>query len=295
MRLFYTAVLVLALASFVAAQSQAPMPQEPRVQEPAPDTAQPPQQTPPTAAPDPMARPQSDEQPMVDDQTLHRQVHEQFASDPAFRNIQVTVEEGKVRLEGTVASKDDKKRAKEMAKAITGVRKVSNKLKVDETMSATGAGEATTGAETRPESDVTGETQVTQPQTTTPPATQPQTTQPETTQPQSDQTATMQASGELKTQIETAFKNEPTLAGASIIVNVTETTIELSGSVPTGKERQTAKRIAQSFAGNRRVEDRLTVTGLGQDPSQTNQPNQTPPEGKPDQQPPQQQTPPNVL
>jgi osmotically-inducible protein OsmY len=37
----------------------------------------------------------------------------------------------------------------------------------------------------------------------------------------------------------------------------------LSGSVATGKEKQTAKRIAQSFAGNRRVEDKITVTGQG--------------------------------
>jgi osmotically-inducible protein OsmY len=46
-------------------------------------------------------------------------------------------------------------------------------------------------------------------------------------------------------------------------VNVTDSTIELSGTVPTGKEKQTAKRIAQSYAGNRKVIDRLTVTGRG--------------------------------
>jgi hypothetical protein len=46
-------------------------------------------------------------------------------------------------------------------------------------------------------------------------------------------------------------------------VNVTEDTIDLSGTVMTGKEKQTAKRIAQSYAGNRKVKDHLTVTGRG--------------------------------
>jgi osmotically-inducible protein OsmY len=40
-------------------------------------------------------------------------------------------------------------------------------------------------------------------------------------------------------------------------------TIELSGSVPTGKEKITAKRIAQSYAGNRKVVDKMTVSGRG--------------------------------
>jgi osmotically-inducible protein OsmY len=314
MRHFYTAVVVLALAAFAAAQAPAPAPQEPTTQPPSETTPQQPQ-TPPSTIPDtqqdPAARPQSDTEVMVDDQTLQSQVHQQLSSDPAFRNVQVTVEEGKVRLEGTVASKEDKKRAKEMAKSMTGVKKVSNKLKVDEQMSMSGEAGAATGAETgagaqtRPESDVTGETQPstappsaapqsTEPQTTQP-STEPSTTQPstapqstypqsapETTQPQSEQTpgTTTQAGGDLKGQIEAAFKNEPTLTGTNVIVNVTETTVELSGSVPTGKERQTAKRIAQSYAGNRRVEDRMTVSGQGnlpENPPQTNQPNQTPP------------------
>jgi hypothetical protein len=59
------------------------------------------------------------------------------------------------------------------------------------------------------------------------------------------------------------LKKEPTLANSNVNVVVTDTTVELSGSVSTGKEKQTAKRIVQSFAGNRRVVDRITVTGRG--------------------------------
>jgi hypothetical protein len=67
----------------------------------------------------------------------------------------------------------------------------------------------------------------------------------------------------LQSQIQTALQNDPTLRSDTINVNVTETAIELSGNVPTGKEKQTANRIASSFAGNRRVRDRVTVSGRG--------------------------------
>jgi len=67
----------------------------------------------------------------------------------------------------------------------------------------------------------------------------------------------------LQNQIQNALQNEPTLRNDNINVNVTDSTIELSGSVQTGKEKQTAQRIASSFAGNRRVKDRVTVSGKG--------------------------------
>jgi osmotically-inducible protein OsmY len=90
-------------------------------------------------------------------------------------------------------------------------------------------------------------------------------------------------SSSLQTQIDAALKKEPTLSNSNVVVNVTDSAVELSGSVATGKEKQTAKRIAQSFAGNRRVEDKITVTGQGSSsttpPSgtSTTQPDQTTP------------------
>jgi len=77
----------------------------------------------------------------------------------------------------------------------------------------------------------------------------------------------------LRSQIETEFQKQ-NLSGVTI--NVTDDTIELTGTVPTGKEKQTAKRIASSFAGNRRVVDRLTVTGLGEANRSPNSPNTDP-------------------
>jgi hypothetical protein len=66
----------------------------------------------------------------------------------------------------------------------------------------------------------------------------------------------------LQTQIQSSFQQQSGLSG--VMVNVTDNSISLSGSVETGKEKQTAKRIAQSYAGSRKVEDNITVTGKGQ-------------------------------
>jgi hypothetical protein len=65
----------------------------------------------------------------------------------------------------------------------------------------------------------------------------------------------------LKGQLDQAYQSEPSLSGSTIQVDVSDTTIQLTGSVPTGKEKTTAKRIAQSYAGNRKVVEKLTVTG----------------------------------
>jgi osmotically-inducible protein OsmY len=65
----------------------------------------------------------------------------------------------------------------------------------------------------------------------------------------------------LKGEIENALRNDAQVGISNLNVNVTDTTIELSGNVPTAKERTAAYRIAQSFAFNRRVQDRMTVTG----------------------------------
>src|SRR5262249_53889207 len=67
----------------------------------------------------------------------------------------------------------------------------------------------------------------------------------------------------LKGQIENALRNDAQVGSSKLNVNVTDTTIELSGNVPTGRERTAAYRIAQWFAFNRRVQDRMTVTGRG--------------------------------
>src|SRR3954470_24244262 len=70
-------------------------------------------------------------------------------------------------------------------------------------------------------------------------------------------------SASLQSTIQDKLKSEPMLSSSSVNVNVTDATIELSGTVATGKEKQTAERIAQSYAGNRKLVNRITVTGNG--------------------------------
>ncbi len=67
----------------------------------------------------------------------------------------------------------------------------------------------------------------------------------------------------LQSQIENALRNEPALSSSHIAVNVTAESISLSGTVGSGKDKQTAERIAQSFDGNRKMNDTLAITGHG--------------------------------
>ena len=285
----------------------------------------------------------------VDDSTLNTQIKEQLSGDPAMKNVQATVSNGVVNLDGTVANKADKKRAKQMVAAIPGVRKVHDRLTVNANATAgpgsnepasasvgtTGTtassattgntagsmagnagassttpqipsasattsttGGSSTGANGMPQSDVSAGANAgasgtgVQAQTgagvsaTTPSSTPQSSTAgtagtsstPSSTMPQSsaEGTAGATAAGtapapgapgdigsDLQTQIQTALKHEPTLANDNINAVVAGDTIDLSGNVASGKERQTALRIAQSFAGNRRVVDHLTVAGQG--------------------------------
>lgn len=67
----------------------------------------------------------------------------------------------------------------------------------------------------------------------------------------------------LQSRIDDALRNEPTLGASHVVSNVTDTGIELSGTVGSAKDKQTAERIAASFNGNRKLTDNIVVTGAG--------------------------------
>jgi hypothetical protein len=69
------------------------------------------------------------------------------------------------------------------------------------------------------------------------------------------------ANAALQGRIQEALRNEPTLASSQVSVNVTDTAIELFGTVASTKDKETAERIAESFDGNRKFTDKLVVTG----------------------------------
>jgi len=342
------------------------------------------------------------------DASLTQQLQSKFSQDPAFVNVQASVTNGTALITGTVASKADVKRAKDVAKSISGVKHVKDQLTVNpsagasasknnnqqdvstggsvsaprtqsmsmpsapnptngetsatstnpnrQASSVTGSttsssamvsqttanppsanqtpatsqpststtnpaapatgtpgaqttapnastqasGSAATGenASSLPQSNASGEanmagqTSTGAPSATSTPSTTggiaaaattpPASTTQSTTSTQSTQSSaiganagapaapTMTTTGvgindtaTLQNQIQNALQNEPTLRNNSLSVNVTDNTIELGGTVQSGKEKQTAHRIASSFAGNRRVKDRVTVSGHG--------------------------------
>ena len=71
----------------------------------------------------------------------------------------------------------------------------------------------------------------------------------------------------LQTRIQEALRNDPTLGSSHVTATVTERTIELSGTVNSSQDKQTAERIAASFDGNRQLNDKVVVTGAGATPS----------------------------
>jgi hypothetical protein len=77
---------------------------------------------------------------------------------------------------------------------------------------------------------------------------------------------------------------------------VTDIAIELTGTVATPDQKQTAERIAGSYAGNRRVVNHITVSSLsgqtGAENPQATQPQSMPGQGSANPQNPPRQTPP---
>lgn len=64
---------------------------------------------------------------------------------------------------------------------------------------------------------------------------------------------------ELETYIENSLKRDPSLSGTRVRVAVLEDRIELTGNVAKAKEKQTAGRLAQSFAGNKKLVNEISI------------------------------------
>jgi osmotically-inducible protein OsmY len=67
------------------------------------------------------------------------------------------------------------------------------------------------------------------------------------------------SSADLQNQIQNALRNEPTLGNDNLNVTVSEDEIDVAGTVATAKEKLTAKRIVQSYAGNRKVKEQIKL------------------------------------
>jgi hypothetical protein len=80
---------------------------------------------------------------------------------------------------------------------------------------------------------------------------------------------------ELRAKIEAALRREPSLSNTNISLNISDDTIDITGNANSPKERLAARRIVQSFAGNRRVRERISVAGVSR-PNDESLPNGTP-------------------
>ena len=288
------------------------------------------------------------------DGDLTQQLQTKFSQDPAFANVLVSVTKATALITGSVPAKADKKRAKELAKSISGVKHVKDELTINPSAGKSTKDEnkptdaslnspasnnaATAAANSNPPNGETSATSInpnsqassttgapgsaaaaassgasenasSAPQSTgnaasennmagqgstanQTPSAAPNTSgasanPPSASQPMvgsgaiganasgSTAPSSANASGNadlggsvndtatLQGQIQNALQNEPTLRNDNVNVAVTDSTIELSGTVQNGKEKETARRIASSFAGNRRVKDRVTLSGKG--------------------------------
>ncbi|HEV2963488.1 MAG TPA: BON domain-containing protein [Candidatus Angelobacter sp.] len=244
---------------------------------------------------------------------IQSQIQDALKKDPTLSsaNITVSVTDDAVELNGTVASNDEKKAAKKIAKSYAGNRKVKDNL----TVSGGGSKATPPGAMGFVSAGAYSQSQSSQqqPQSTQPSGSQsgtaqsPSTSQSPSGEPPSTQTApnpngsmnqtpnspeqtpssqqapgaTAAAGGDIQMQIQNALQKEPTLSNDNITVSVTDDTIELNGTVASGKEKQTAKRIAQSYAGNRKVKEHLTVSGQGASDNKSPDHNMTTPPNNP--------------
>lgn len=223
----------------------------------------------------------------TNDKALRTQIETQLAKDTAFQDLTVDVNHSVATLKGRVATRADRDRAKEVVGGIRSVAEVKDFIEIggvpsasanpatSSTTPASGQGNAS-GAATQnagaAASNNQNENKGANPESSgaTMPATTPTAGGANISGlPQSDIETAGGSQGEtLQSEIENAYSKEPALANSSIGVKVTPSEIQLSGKAENSKQKATARRIAQSYANNRRVVDKVTVN--------TNPPAQTP-------------------
>jgi len=67
------------------------------------------------------------------------------------------------------------------------------------------------------------------------------------------------STAQVQQQIEQGLNSEPALANTNVSVKADERAVVLTGTVDSEKQHDLAVRIAQSFAGDRQVVDKITI------------------------------------
>lgn len=84
---------------------------------------------------------------------------------------------------------------------------------------------------------------------------------PSTQSGTSGQTATPSSTEGIQTQIQKDFQQDPALSRAGVSANVSESKVELTGTVASQADKDKAQSIAESNAGSRKVVNNITVSG----------------------------------
>ncbi len=215
-------------------------------------------------------------------QQIQQAINQQISNS----NVVVNQTRNDLVLTGTVTTEADRDRAESITKQIAPGVTVVNQINVGTSSpmssststqggvagSSTPASPSTSmSGQTRSPSNIGSSTAGTGAQAPSGPATE------STPSPSgAEQSSAAASSSDLQAQIQKALQDQ-NLNG--INVNVTDSTIELSGSAATGKDRREAMQIAQSYAGNRKVVDNITVSGrgYGADQGKSEKPSGNPP------------------
>jgi osmotically-inducible protein OsmY len=221
-----------------------------------------------------------------------QQIQQTINQEISNSNVTVSQTRNDIVLSGTVSAESDRDRAESIAKRMAQGTTVVNQINVGTSspMSSSSAAPSSgtanapsSSAETSTQGGTAGSANATPPSTSASGqassssnigsstantgSAAPSGQASESVPPSSgaEQSGAAASSSDLQAQIQKALQDQ-NLSG--ITVNVTDSTIELSGSAATGKERREAMQIAQSYAGNRKVIDHITVSGRGQGANQ---------------------------
>jgi BON domain len=69
------------------------------------------------------------------------------------------------------------------------------------------------------------------------------------------------STAQVEQQIQDKFNSEPVLANTNVGVKTDDKSVTLTGTVDTDAQHDLALRIAQSYAGDRKIVDKITVRG----------------------------------
>jgi osmotically-inducible protein OsmY len=176
-----------------------------------------------------------------------RDIRSALQSNEALAGVNAQVGDNNVILSGSVPSDNAEEQALSITQAHAAGRTVFNRMTVaSAAASAPGSG-GIVGAATGEAAENSRSAQGTQTASVGAPT------------GAANAPANAAAQEDLGPQIQTALKNEPSLANDDVKASVTAENVILRGTVGSGREKETARRIAESFAQGRRVIDRTTI------------------------------------